>query len=45
MPLGDGHDPLAKLRVRTLRSAEGRRELIMRRRGGDPHAWILATPG
>lgn len=44
MPLGAGHDPLAKLRVRTLRSPEGRRELVMRRRGGDPHAWILATP-
>jgi SAM-dependent methyltransferase len=44
MPLGRGHDPLAKLRPRTLLSADGRRENLMRRRGGDPHAWVLASP-
>jgi tRNA (mo5U34)-methyltransferase len=42
MPLGAGHAPLPKLRARSLRSAEGRRQMVMGRRGGDPHAWILA---
>jgi tRNA (mo5U34)-methyltransferase len=43
MPLGAGHDPLGKLRASKLIKAEGRRAALMRRRGGDPHAWILAS--
>jgi hypothetical protein len=43
MPLGAGHDPLAKLRPSTLFGAEGRRDAATRRRGGEPHAWILAS--
>jgi tRNA (mo5U34)-methyltransferase len=42
MPLGAGHDPLARLRPTRLLAADGRRAAVMRRRGGDPHAWILA---
>jgi tRNA (mo5U34)-methyltransferase len=43
MPLGTGHDPLAKVRSRTLLGAAGRRDAATRRRGGEPHAWILAS--
>lgn len=43
MPLGAGHDPLPRVDARRLLSADGRRAAVMRRRGGDPHAWILAS--
>jgi tRNA (mo5U34)-methyltransferase len=44
MPLGAGHDPLVRPRPRALLDPEGRRQLVMRLRHGDPHAWVLARP-
>lgn len=44
MPIGAGHDRLAKVRLRTALDHEGRRQLAARFRGGDPHAWLLARP-
>jgi tRNA (mo5U34)-methyltransferase len=42
MQMGSGHDPLARLRPSTFMDPEGRRQIVMRYRGGDPHAWLLA---
>jgi SAM-dependent methyltransferase len=42
MPMGRGHEPLARVGRRALRQTEGRRQLVMRLRGGDPHAAVLA---
>jgi tRNA (mo5U34)-methyltransferase len=42
MPIGAGHDPIVRPRPGALANPEGRRQLVMRYRGGDPHAYVLA---